>query len=284
MARLSYAEKEIIEKALEMESGYVSDFTNRQFKEFIEDITSIDIYSEKYSSNGDSKAKRLRCFWTIEADDIVGYVLKQLLEREKLRSSGKKLVACAKGLQIANSLLKSMITRTENQQTDEARFLSNDYGILNISEIDINENLKNIINTRLREIELCINNKIHLSAIILIGSTLEGLLLNIAKNDIKNFNKTTSSPKNKEGKTLPLEKWTLANLIDTSYELKYIDKDVKDFSHILRNFRNYIHPNHQLKCNFSPDEYTVKICWQVLRAVVADIIKKNNKKEIKCKD
>ena len=112
-----------------MESGYVSDFTNRQFKEFIEDITSIDIYSEKYSSNGDSKAKRLRCFWTIEADDIVGYVLKQLLEREKLRSSGKKLVACAKGLQIANSLLKSVITRTENQQTDEARFLSNDYGI-----------------------------------------------------------------------------------------------------------------------------------------------------------
>ena len=67
MARLSYAEKEIIEKALEMESGYVSDFTNRQFKEFIEDITSIDIYSEKYSSNGDSKAKRLRCFWYREA-------------------------------------------------------------------------------------------------------------------------------------------------------------------------------------------------------------------------
>lgn len=284
MARLSYAEKEIIEKALEMEAGYVSDFTNRQFKEFIEDITSIDIYSEKYSSNGDSKAKRLRCFWSIESDDIVGNVLKQLLEREKLRSSGKKLVVCAKGLQIANSLLQSKVTSSEKYQTNEARFLSNDYGILNISELDINENLKNIINARLREIELCVNNKIHLSAIILIGSTLEGLLINIAKNDIENFNKTNSSPKNKEGKTLPLEKWTLANLIDTSYELKYIDKDVKDFSHILRNFRNYIHPNHQLKYNFSPDEYTVKICWQVLRAVVADIIKKNNKKENKCKD
>lgn len=277
MARLSYVEKEIIEKALEMESGYVSDFTNRQFQDFIKDVVGIDIYAEKYSLNGNSKAKRLRSFWELESNDIVCKVLKELLEREKLKSTGGKMVICAKGIQIANSLLSQSKTTKSISQQNEGKFLSKDFGILNISDININDNLKNIINNRLKEIELCINNNIYLSAIILIGSTLEGILLNIALVNIKNFNKANSAPKSKDKKTLPLDKWTLSNLIDVAYELGFLDKDVKEFSHILRNFRNYIHPNHQLQCNFSPDEDTTKICWQVLRAAVTDIIKKEKR-------
>lgn len=277
MAKLSYVEKETIENALDMDTGYVSDFTNRQFKEFIEDLVGLDIYSEKYSSNGDSKAKRLRCFWNIESDYTVGKVLKALLEREKLKNKKEKSLLCAEGLQIANSLIIQSKNIVSSTHQNEKFFLSKDYGTLNISSITINEELKNIINARLKEIELCINHGTYLAATILIGSTLEGILLNIAQVNIKNFNQSNSSPKNKEGKTLILEKWTLSNLIDTAHELKYLDKDVKDFSHILRDFRNYIHPNHQLKCNFMPDEDTTKICWQVLRAAVADIIKRIGK-------
>lgn len=181
MARLSYVEKEIIVKALEMESGYVSDFTNRQFQDFIKDVVGIDIYAEKYSLDGNSKAKRLKSFWALEPNYIVGKVLKELLEREKLKSAGGKMVICAKGIQIANSLLSQSQNTKAISQKNEGKFLSKDFGVLNISDINISDNLKNIINNRLKEIELCINNNIYLSAIILSEKFSEMMQLAINK-------------------------------------------------------------------------------------------------------
>jgi hypothetical protein len=63
MADLSYIEKRHLEKILGMGSGYVLDFSNRTFEEFVVDSTGKNIYDEKYSSAGGSKANRLRAFW-----------------------------------------------------------------------------------------------------------------------------------------------------------------------------------------------------------------------------
>jgi len=43
-----------------MESGYVLDFSNRTIEEHFEDEFGIEFYSQRYSRNGESKAKRLR--------------------------------------------------------------------------------------------------------------------------------------------------------------------------------------------------------------------------------
>jgi hypothetical protein len=63
-----------------MDSGYVLDFTNRSFQEFILDNTRIDIYNEKYSYDSGSKANRLRAFWEKEDNFIVGRLITSLLE------------------------------------------------------------------------------------------------------------------------------------------------------------------------------------------------------------
>lgn len=78
MANLSFQEKNTFEKLLDMESGYVSNFSNRTIQLFIGDF-NIDIYDNKYSENGDSKAKRLRTLIKKESDYTVSLILEALL-------------------------------------------------------------------------------------------------------------------------------------------------------------------------------------------------------------
>lgn len=63
-----------------MGSGYVLDFSNRTFSEFIYDSTKIDIYQEKYNYASGSKANRLRAFWDIEPNHLVGQLTGDLIE------------------------------------------------------------------------------------------------------------------------------------------------------------------------------------------------------------
>lgn len=79
MSSLTPSEKQRFEHLLGMMGGYVLDFSNSSFADLFSDVTGIDIYQEKYSIYGDSKAKRLRCFWEIEPDRIVGKVLSEML-------------------------------------------------------------------------------------------------------------------------------------------------------------------------------------------------------------
>ena len=80
MAKLSAIEKRRCERFFDMGSGYVLDFSNRTFREFILDSVGIDIYEEKYDYWSGSKANRLRAFWNQEPDPIVGKLLLDLLE------------------------------------------------------------------------------------------------------------------------------------------------------------------------------------------------------------
>lgn len=79
MSDLSSIEKVKIEKLFEMESGYVLDFSNRTFQEFIIENTQIDIDDDKYKYAGSSKANRLRAFWLKESNYIVGKLISALL-------------------------------------------------------------------------------------------------------------------------------------------------------------------------------------------------------------
>lgn len=63
MSSLSIADKTFLEAVLDMNGGYVLDFTDGSFANFFADL-DIDIYdTEKYSGFGGSKANRLRALW-----------------------------------------------------------------------------------------------------------------------------------------------------------------------------------------------------------------------------
>jgi TIR domain len=74
LSTLSTIEKRTLEKFLQMGSGYVLDFSNRTFQEFVLEKTGIDIDNEETGSVG-SIANRLRYFWKTQPDHVVGKLL-----------------------------------------------------------------------------------------------------------------------------------------------------------------------------------------------------------------
>ena len=92
-------------------------------------------------------------------------------------------------------------------------------------------------------------------------------------------NATIAPIDNNTKKVKKFNDWTLNDFINSAYELRIINEDVKKFSHVVREFRNYIHPYQQLCSKFTPDKHTALICLQVLKALIAQIgeyVKMNN--------
>lgn len=79
MSDLSRIEKRKLEKFFGMDSGYVLEFSNRTFSEFIYESLRIEIYDDKYEYGSGSKANRLRAFWDVESNYNVGKLTKDLL-------------------------------------------------------------------------------------------------------------------------------------------------------------------------------------------------------------
>lgn len=80
MSSLTLTEKKYFESMLDMNSGWVSDFSDDTFGEFFKEHVQIDIHNEKYQDHGSSKAKKMRSFWEKEDDPIVGQLLEAITD------------------------------------------------------------------------------------------------------------------------------------------------------------------------------------------------------------
>jgi hypothetical protein len=57
---ISPADMQVVERVLNMKTGYVLDFSDRTFDEFLAHEVEVDATAQRYSVDGGSKAKRLR--------------------------------------------------------------------------------------------------------------------------------------------------------------------------------------------------------------------------------
>lgn len=89
---LSYVERSLLEKLLGMSSGYVLNFSNRTFQEFIADSVGRDIYCGKYEYGSGSKANLLRKFWEVEPNHVVGKLVGDLIEFAKMSQDNPGLI------------------------------------------------------------------------------------------------------------------------------------------------------------------------------------------------
>jgi hypothetical protein len=152
--------------------------------------------------------------------------------------------------------------------SDEDNFLQKQFSDeIKISDLNIDAILTEYLQDRLEEAQNCPKGKVPLGTLFLLGSTLEGILLAVALKDQSKYMSSKFAPKDKKtGQVFKIYGWKLNSLIDVSHELGFLNLDVKKFSHELRDFRNYIHPYHQMAQSFKPDQYTVEISWQVFKA------------------
>jgi len=180
-----------------------------------------------------------------------------------------------KGKEITFTKAAEIDFEESKSEIKEDNFLKREFENISIDKIGLDGVITDILKHRFEEIQKCFNANSPLSVIFLSGSTLEGILLGVALNNPKIFNQSKSAPKDKDGKVKQFYLWTLSNLINVASELGLLREDVKKFSHVLRDFRNYIHPYEQMSSRFHPDEHTAKICLQVLKAAIYQLI--NNK-------
>lgn len=82
MSSLVMADRRLLEKHFQMEGGIPLNFSDRTFGEFVSEAVDRDIHSEKYTAGGTSKANKLRTFWKIESDYIVGKLILALVNYE----------------------------------------------------------------------------------------------------------------------------------------------------------------------------------------------------------
>lgn len=270
MSSLKMLERDCLEELLGMSSGYVMDFSNRTFSEFFRENARIDIYSDKYAVNGDSKAKRLRAFIEFEGDSLVSKMLFELLEYWRYKTSqpsAKETIL----IERANRVVERLLGKPTQPKDSGQEFLKKDFGPVSLRRIPSAGPLVPILETRLAEAIRCLHADSPLAVIFHCGGILEGLLLGVASANPQQFNQAPNSPGDKVGNAKQFHDWTLAQLIDVSCELDFLKLDVKKFSHALRDFRNYIHPYEQMSTRFNPDRHTAEICLQVLKAAIASL-------------
>src|SRR5689334_20896996 len=92
MSDLTPLEKRKLEQFLGMESGYVLDFSNRTFAEFVAHSTGRDIFDSRYDYASGSKANRLRAFWLKEDNAMVAKLVGDLLDYSEI--TGAQLEVC----------------------------------------------------------------------------------------------------------------------------------------------------------------------------------------------
>src|SRR5579883_2749845 len=138
--------------------------------------------------------------------------------------------------------------------------------------------LADILCFRWEEAQRCVEAGAHLAAVVMMGSILEGVLLHKVEQNIATANSAKAAPKEKAtGKPRPIGDWGISVLIDVAHEVGWLQGDMKRFSHALRESRNIVHPYLQRLLKENPDHDTCAICWQVVRAGVADLLEVESK-------
>jgi len=142
------------------------------------------------------------------------------------------------------------------------------------SKLVPNVAMQGILEKRWTECVICITAGAPLAATVMIGGLLEGLLLarvNRESNQKPIFT-AKNAPKDRQGQPLHLKDWTLQGYIDVAHELGWITVAAKDVGVVLRDYRNFIHPQKQLSHGVSLTTPDAVILWEIGKSISRQLL------------
>lgn len=80
MSSLTITDRRVLEDHFGMGGGWVLNFSDSTFAEFVHEAVGADIHDERYQEFGTSKAKKLRAFWKLEPDHVVAKLILALVD------------------------------------------------------------------------------------------------------------------------------------------------------------------------------------------------------------
>ena len=132
-----------------------------------------------------------------------------------------------------------------------------------------------ILDRRWKETLACQRVGADLAATVMLGGLLEALFLariNRLTNLAPVFT-ASKAPKDKSGKSKPLKEWGLKDYLDVANELGWIRQSAKDVGQVLRDYRNYIHPEKELSHGVTVDAEDTSMFVTVFSSIADQIIK-----------
>lgn len=145
----------------------------------------------------------------------------------------------------------------------------------NFSTLASDAKMQTILVNRWGECAKCVNMGASLAATVMMGGLLEGLLLAKINQlaDKSAVFKAASAPKDKAGSPLKLNEWGLKNYMDVAHELNWISKTTKDIGEVVRDYRNYIHPQKEYSHGISLSSDDARMLWEVAKTVTVQLLK-----------
>lgn len=132
-----------------------------------------------------------------------------------------------------------------------------------------------ILANRWLECSKCVDAGAPLAAAVMMGGLLEGLLLAriLQLSDKSPVVNAVNSPKDTGGKTRKLNEWGLKDYIDVAHEIGWISKTTHDVGEVVRDYRNFIHPQkeHSHGLTISPDD--ARTLWEIAKSVMRQVLK-----------
>ncbi len=134
--------------------------------------------------------------------------------------------------------------------------------------------MREILTRRWRECVSCLTAEAPLAATVMMGGLLEALFLgrvNREPNKQLVFTAASAPRDLKTQNTLPLKQWTLKDYIAVAHDLGWIPQAVHDVSQILRDYRNYIHPQKEFSSQLALSIGDAQMLWSVCKAITSHI-------------
>jgi hypothetical protein len=135
--------------------------------------------------------------------------------------------------------------------------------------------MKAILERRWNECQRCLRANAPLAATVMMGGLLEALFVaraNLMSNKAPLFRAKASPIDGKTKKPLPLTEWTLRPYIDVAAELGWISRPGKDVASVLRDYRNYIHPEKERAHGVTLNDHDSRMFWELTKSLARQLL------------
>lgn len=127
---------------------------------------------------------------------------------------------------------------------------------------------------RWEEAERCRSAGAWLSQTVMYGSILEALLVSSLEGTLSAAMSSNKAPRDKAGRTQPLKDWRLESLLNVAADIGLVDSTLVMYGHALRDARNLVHPEKQIRERSQPDERVTDISGRVVRGVIESLARR----------
>lgn len=132
-----------------------------------------------------------------------------------------------------------------------------------------------ILDRRWQECARCLRASAPLAATVMMGGLLEALFVSRANklSDKSALFRSPSAPiDSKTKRALELRHWTLAPYIDVGHDLGWISRSAKDVAAILRDYRNYIHPEKERAHGVTLSGDDAAMLWEITKSLSTELL------------